>query len=224
MVYNSSMPETGADLNVSHEVAMVLKEGEKYANAFRILDPSLGSIQPETDTAVGFDIGRGADAVAFRNLGFKNAIVTNDPSAVYSLVMRGSAESEERAQEGASSYFPDKTRVSSLGVSDWLGMEDFSPRLVTMLRMAPRCFGDTEDGEDPAYFLKIFLPLVQKPDFTGTVILSALTDHPCSGAAFEEMDKLLEEAHIPHTLYMDENVTPELACLGQRILVIKGKQ
>lgn len=202
---------------LSDEAQRVLQQGKQYAAALLQLVPDLAQVT-NTDRAVAFDVGSGADAVAFRQMGFQHASITNSPSVTYQ--MTGGEERETQTQRELFPYFPQDTYISSLGISDWLQFPKFAPRLLTMLRMAPHCFSDEED---PARFLTVFLPYLRRLQPQQSVILSALNDHPQSELAFTTFAQKLTAENIPHQLLLNEQVTPELETLGSRLLVIYGK-
>jgi hypothetical protein len=203
---------------LSDEAQQTIDRGEQYATAVAKLCLNLADIS-DTDLAIAFDAGAGADAVAFSSLGFQHAIITNSPSIVYQ--MAGGEEREAKVQKEIAPRFPRDTRISSLGVTDWLQFPSFAPRLATMLRMAPRCFSDEEN---PGAFLAVFLPYLRKLQPQQSVVLSAMNDHPQSEAAFSSFEHLLVKENIPHQFFLNEQTPPDLTPLGSRILVIQGKK
>lgn len=202
---------------IIEQAQQVLDQGKEYGVALRTLDSALSQIS-EDDKAVGFDVGSGADAIAFKELGFKHAIVTNSPSVKYQMMRMGQV-SEEDIQNANKDHFPEHTYYSDMAISDWLGMKNFSPRLLTMLRMAPQYF---DDDDDPAYFLKTFIPFVRQMKPNGVIILSAMDDHPLSEKAFRSLHEQLNAEKIKNKLFLDNNVPSACSTLGERVMVIYG--
>lgn len=200
---------------LSRQIEDAMRQGEQYKTAFLTLDPSLAIIAPD-DTAVAFDIGRGAEGIAFKILGFRNAIITNSPSPLYQLAMPRSTQLEEEVYKAVQSHFPDHTFHSHLNVEEWLERQNFHPRLITMLKIAPQYFNE----EDPLTFLQTFVQFWEQSKNKSTIILSALDDHTASQEAFIQTDTTLTQKGIPHHLHLDQPIPPPLQALGQRILVI----
>lgn len=218
------MPETIFHSAPNPDIGTVAQEtiqrGEDYATALRTLDPELSKVNPDKDQAVAFDVGAGADAIAFNLIGFQHAVVTNYPNVAYQMFVQA-AEKESGVLTALFPQFPPHTRSSDLAIRDFLDRKNFSPRLLTMLRMAPRYFSDEKD---PGAFLKTFVPLAARLKPGSLIVLSALDDHPDSRAAFTALHEQLEENGIPHTFYLDSDVPSGLVVLGTRILAIKGKE
>lgn len=217
------MSENRADLSrqsIDIQVNETVERGKSYASALLALDAQLSNVDTENDQAVGFDVGAGADAIAFKLLGFQRAVTTNSPSSTYQLLGQN-AQRERETELALQSQFPLKTRRSDLAITDFLQRESFSPRLVTMLRMAPRYFGN---DTDPSSFLRFFLPLAQRLKSNGLIVLSALNDHEASGKAFSSIHEQLEERNIPHQFFIDSQIPFELRSLGDRVLSISGKR
>jgi hypothetical protein len=201
----------------SHDVEETFSRGHQYAKALLILDPRLSQIQ-EDDLAMGFDVGGGADAVAFVALGFKKARVTNQQPASYGYLLQGRAETEDKIlNEILKNHLSGRVGFSNLGLSDWVQMKNFSPRLTTLLRMSPICFGE----EDSASYLKEMIELHEKLKKNSTIVISALDDHTLSKQAFQETAGLLIKSGIEHELLLDADIPEPLKILGQRILTIK---
>lgn len=210
--------EPQPSFELSAHVTEVIRLGQEYAAALQVLDPRLSVVDPK-NSAAGFEIGRGVDVVAFHQLGFRNAIVTNDQGAGFAFAYRQNAEMENKIlAEILAHHAPPETRFSNLDVFDWLHMDSFSPRLTTMLRMAPSCFS----GEhDPAEYIRKLLAIYEKLKQNSAVVLSALSDHPSSEAVFRAAEQTLGKRGIDHQLFIDSAVPREVQALGQRVLVIK---
>jgi hypothetical protein len=201
----------------SNQTETVVSLGKLYKEALFKLDPRLSNINQD-DVAMGFEVGSGADVVAFAELGFNKAIVTNNQSASYSYAFQKRSEEENKILgEVLKFHSPSETNFSNLGLSDWLKIENFHPRLVTMLRMSPSCF----NGEDPTEYIGEVIRFHEKLKSNGALILSALADHSQSETAFRFAEKELSKKNIDHQLFIGKDVPPNLQVLGERILVIK---
>lgn len=206
------------DDELSSHVEDVISRGRQYSRAIFTLDHRLLETKPD-DVAAGFEVGSGADVVAFNCLGFKKAIVTNDQGAGYGFLLQGSAERERKIlEEILEQHSPIETRLSSLSLMDWLEIKSFSPRLTTMLRMDPSCF---DDDKEPGKYLREIIRIYDKLKPNSIVIFSALNDHPLSNEAFLKAKKALDDKKVENKLFVDDGVPEEIQILGQRILVIK---
>lgn len=204
---------------LSRMATETLRRGREYAQALLVLDPRLAHHNPE-DEAVALDVGPGTDAIAFKELGFSKALITNSSSAVFDLFLEHSADEEASTRAVLTPYYPADTQVyDHLAVSDILRLEGFSPRLTTMLVMAPGYFGENE--AEAVSFFEFFIAhlTLTKPD--QTIVLSAENDHPLSMVAFKKASELLTSQGVRHQLWLDDQVPPGLRTLGSRILVIK---
>lgn len=208
---NMSMsPEQAIDPEIENIVTL----GKKYAEALLYLDPTLAHDSPNTP-ALGLEVGSGPDIVAFERLGFNEATITNGQSAGYGYALQTSAMTERSVLDKIlENYSPPHTTVSNLDIGDFLDI-DLSPRLITMLGMAPYWF---KDG-NPAKYMNSIISLRKILSPNGKVVLSAKNDKDSSTKAFEEAAKLLGCQGINHQLYIDDGVPQELQPLGQRILI-----
>lgn len=213
------------DLNEPHpnpdlqsRIKEILDRGEAYADALSTIDPRLLIVDPN-DLAAGFDIGSGADGIAFAKLKFKKAITTNNRNPLYDLAFQKNARLEDQVASEVWRYFPEHTYGSSLSTDEWINRPNFCPRLITMLRIAPNYFSG-EDG-DPAAFIKRFIQIHNRLKPNSLVVLSALNDHESSGQVFTAAHEILSNSNVPHEFFIDTSVPNKLEVLGTRILTIK---
>lgn len=204
---------------VSGQVEEAILQGKKYAQAFLLLDPRLAYINPANDLAVAFDVGRGPEGVAFHELHFEKAIITNSPSPLYQLALSRRAELEQEIYRQVQTHFPSATRFSNLSVSDWLERKSFTPRLMTMLKIAPGYFDD-EDEDGSLDFFKELVSFHERLPGKSTIILSEDNTQKSSKGVFVGLDTLLESKGIHHQVFIDEAIPPVLKVLGQRILTM----
>jgi hypothetical protein len=197
-------------------IDMTLYRGQRCAKAILQLDPNISEID-ENDLAFGYNVGSGADVVAFKELGFKRAIVTNNQGFLYRSFNSTSADREKKALDSILEHFsPKETQFSLFELSDCVKVKSFSPRLVTILGMEPSCF--SEDGT-LEYADDILMISKQNPK--ATIVLSAYCDHPLSDKAFVDFSNRLDKVGVNHQLFIDID-RPEVGVLGERILAIKG--
>jgi hypothetical protein len=212
------MSEVGEESNnlLQYEIKYTLDRGYDYAKAILVLDPDLSKILDD-DIAFGYNVGSGADVVAFKELGFKKSIVTNNQGVLYRFISSESANREnEILKHILKDNAPQETQFSSLFLSDWTTKKGFSPRLLTILTMEPSCFSDDGTMDYADEIIKI-----HKLNPKTSIVLSALDDHGFSNKAFENLGKTLEKEGVNHQLYID-TIPQELRWLGHRILSIRG--
>lgn len=208
--------EQAFEVDAEPKIEEVLKTGKYYAEAIRTLLPDL-VITPD-DEAAGFDVGSGADLVAFHTLGFKHAIWTNDPEAAFMFAWQKSHDLEQKLLSAVLKTIPHRYYGSSLGLGDWLDVESFKPKLITMLHIAPMYF---RSEANPAHFLKLFGECAKKLPVSSGIILSDRGDHPNGERAFMlAHDHFLAEGFSSQLL---QNVEAnDLRKLGRTVLVLRG--
>lgn len=196
------------------EISSVYKQGLAYTNALLSLNQGFDTRVQSDDLAVGFDVGAGPELVAFGKLGFSRALATNQPSAAYDFVRPERVLKEVEIRSQLTQYFPRDTIDSNLGVVDVLHrMKKLRPKLVTMLRVAPRHF---ETGI-------VLLELVKSHQFLcdgGMMVISSWDDHHRSREIFDAMYKQAGESGIDARLIGDESIVGNIKTLGSRILML----
>ena len=158
--------------------------------------------------------------MALQKLGFNNVEWLNEPDSLYLAYLGDYYEKDELARAAIIKTIPFDCVHSDLDLQGWLQTPKFSPKLVTMLAMAPQYF---RDGHDPAKFLMNFAVFAAQLPEASTIVLSAGDDHIHGERAFSLAHDFFLRQEIPSQLFL-KNINPDndWTMLGDYVLVLKG--
>jgi hypothetical protein len=197
------------------KVATVIENGQQFAVAIQLLLPDL-SVVP-SDIAAGFDVGAGADLLAFQKLGFKHALWTNEPEPLLVTQVPKFFADEANVLTDVLAQLPVEYAGTSLTAREWLAMADFQPKLTTMLHIAPMHFR----AHDPAEMLKHYGKFALRLPQENAIILSAYDDHQHSQRGFVLAHDYFLAQGLRAQLYLNEQ-TAQFSSIGSRVLVLHG--